>query len=202
MLHPQDCEKEDDDWIRIPLTAKISGLDQSNLNLCLSLRQLQHRRGCTNVLLEDMFEVMRPYLRCLSSVNFKSADKKMQEEAGVECIKLNGCVGCNAFIFLPNDRRHICPKCGVGRYFESGDAKEEVYYFPMMKRLQSLMKTKFAEKINHEIYRPRSSRYMCDVYDSPAWKEERGEIDYDLGEHVMYVFVCSNILFVIKLLCV
>ena len=67
-------EKIIDNWVRIPST---DGLDQSE-EVCVSLRQLQYRRGCSNALLEDVLQTMQPYLRCLGPRKITDKDKKMQ----------------------------------------------------------------------------------------------------------------------------
>ena len=61
-------------WVKIPSTV---GADQS-AEVCVSLRQLQNRRGCSNALLEDVLQTMAPYLRCLGPAKITDADKKMQ----------------------------------------------------------------------------------------------------------------------------
>ena len=63
-----------DNWVSIPPTVD---LDQSH-EVCVSLRQLQYRRGCSNVLLEDVLQTMQPYLRCLGPRRITDKDKKMQ----------------------------------------------------------------------------------------------------------------------------
>ena len=62
-------------WLQIPAT--VVG-DQS-AEICVSLRQLQRRRGCSNVLLEDVLQTMSPFLRCLGPTKITAEDKKMQD---------------------------------------------------------------------------------------------------------------------------
>ena len=61
-------------WFKIPSTVKG---DQS-AEVCVSLRQLQRRRGCSNALLEDVLQTLSPYLRCLGPAKITDEDKKMQ----------------------------------------------------------------------------------------------------------------------------
>ena len=61
----------------------IDGSDQSE-EVCVSLRQLQYRRGCSNILLEDVLETMQPFLRCLGPRKITDKDKKMQVQATSE----------------------------------------------------------------------------------------------------------------------
>ena len=73
-------DKKCTDWVKVKAMAKKNGgLHQSkSADVCVSLRQLQYRRGCSNALLEDVLETMRPYLQCLAPRNFSDEDKKMQ----------------------------------------------------------------------------------------------------------------------------
>ena len=101
-------------------------------------------------------------------------------EAGVETLCLDGCTECNKFIFLPQDDRSRCPWCDAERYHPSGEPKERVWYFPIRKRLEALMKlVPFAKSINHEKNRPFNDNFLTDVYDTPAWKHETGQDDPD-----------------------
>ena len=62
--------------------------------------------------------------------NFRSNDKQMQEAAGVSFLRLNGCVKCHNFVYLPQDRRTHCPLvegdivCGGPRFDDEGHALE------------------------------------------------------------------------------
>ena len=55
----------------------------------------------------------------------------MQAKAGVGFLALNGCNACNKFVYLPDDKRTICPYvkangevCGEPRYDSNGQPKE------------------------------------------------------------------------------
>ena len=185
-------DEDTNDWVKVPLTA---GLDQSSAEVCVSLRHLQHRRGCSNVLLEDILDTMRPYLRVLAPRKYTEEDKKMQREAGVESMALDGCTGCD-FIFLPKDSRDRCPSCGESRYLPCGEPKERVWYFPIGKRLSALMQLKsFSENINYEKTRPEvNPRYITDIYDTACWKQEIRKFDADFdkdGKCHVYLFDCT-----------
>ena len=174
----EEDEDEVIDWVKIPLTE--SG-DQS---ICVSLRQLQHRRGCSNALLDEVLEIMRPYLRSMGPGKYTEEDQKMQKEAGVHSMGLNGCPNdkCDGFIFLPKDPRKRCPWCGHPRYSTCGKPLERVWYFPIKERLLALMRLPaFVKNINYEKERPvyANSEYMSDVYDTPAWRKQTGETARD-----------------------
>ena len=45
-----------------------------------------------------------------------------------------------------------------------------MFYFPITPRLCKLLELdSFRQSLQHEYQRPRNSKYMSDVYDSPAW---------------------------------
>lgn len=54
-----------------------------------------------------------------------------QAKAGVMFLALNGCTGCNKFVYLPSDKRESCPYvkkngevCAEPRYGANGQPKE------------------------------------------------------------------------------
>ena len=69
---------------------------------------------------------MSKYLS-VTPANFHKYDKIMQKEAGVRFLALNGCPGCNDFVFLPEDPREVCPKCGDPRYDSLGKPLEVTF---------------------------------------------------------------------------
>lgn len=175
----EDDETDSDYWLKIPATV----IGDQSAEICVSLRQLQHRRGCSNALLEDVLRTMSPYLQCLGPAKITEEDKKMQKQSGVESWPLDGCVECNNFIFLPNDKRTECPFCGAKRYKTNGEAKERIWYFPIKRRLMALMKLKsFARSVNYEKIRNFNSSYITDVYDSESWKEQTQQQDSQANE--------------------
>ena len=89
MIGDED-EIGDDNWVRIPQTVVK---DQSSA-VCVSLRQLQYRRGCSNVLLDDVLQTMRPYLLCFGPATVTAEDKKMQVFQYIFCFY------CDLFICL------------------------------------------------------------------------------------------------------
>ena len=55
----------------------------------------------------DIVRTLGKYLD-ITPKNFKNYDAKMQEAAGVTFLRLNGCVDCNKFVYLPDDPRTQC----------------------------------------------------------------------------------------------
>ena len=95
---------------------------------CEDLRRLQQRSQCTDAVIGDVVLTLGKYLNLPDPPNFKSYDKKLQKDAGATFLKLNGCVDCNKFVFLPDDARRHCPLCGGARYDENGHAREVFSY--------------------------------------------------------------------------
>ena len=123
-----------------------------------------------------------------------------QKQAGVEVMPLDGCVECDNFIFLPNDKRRQCPFCDTERYKPNGEPKERIWYFPIKGRLTALMNLEsFARNIDYEKRRSFNSSYIADVYDSEAWQEqtqEEGSLDVMDIEDDGILFVCLLIIIV------
>ena len=136
--------------------------------------------------------------------NFRNNDKQMQEAAGVSFLRLNGCVKCHKFVYLPQDRRTHCPQvleggvvCGGPRFDDEGHSLEvffnclfccylllltfwhytqqRVLYFPLKPRLEKLLQIpSYCDMLQHEYRRPRNSEYLTDVYDGDEWKKFMG----------------------------
>ena len=79
---------------------------------CSDLRRLQSRSKCTNALCADIVSTFARYLKVSPTdfrATFRAHDKKMQQEAGVSFLRLNGCPKCHKFVYLPDDPRSNCP---------------------------------------------------------------------------------------------
>lgn len=76
------------------------------------LRRLQSRCKCTEEMCADITATFGKYIGLKESGCFKAAakrrDKVMQEKAGVQCLIIHGCVGCDEFVYVPGDRRTHC----------------------------------------------------------------------------------------------
>jgi len=101
---------------------------------CSDLRRLQQRRKCTDSVCADIVLTLGKYLK-VDLKNFRKNDKKMQEAAGVKFLRLNGCIGCHNFVYLPDDARTHCPQvlesgtvCGKPRFNAAGKAHEVLYF--------------------------------------------------------------------------
>ena len=134
--------------------------------------------------------------------NYVRADRRICEATGATMLKLNGCVGCQNHVYLPNDVAVRCPNCRHPR-FKVGRQPNEVshpvpyllhcpvaltiialsctqqicYYFPLREQLRQMLKLlEFRELLMHESRRSsRGKECMSDVYDSPRWQELMGD---------------------------
>ena len=155
-------------------------------NFCADLRRLQQRCGCSDKTCADVLQTFKKYLGVDAPKTFKSYDKKMKKLAGAEMLRLNGCPECKRHVYLPSDKTNFCPHvkadgtvCGAARFDEHGQARESVYYFPLTPRFKALMQlSEYRRMLQHEFLRPKNSKLMSDVYDSPAWKRLMGEVKY------------------------
>lgn len=82
--------------------------ERQTAQFCADLRRLQQRSKCTEAICADIVATFGKYLN-ISPQNFRAQDKKMQQAAGVKFLRLNGCVGCHKFVYLPSDPRRQCP---------------------------------------------------------------------------------------------
>ena len=80
---------------------------------CNDIRQLQKRTKCTEATVIDFLATFEKYLDCptagVMSQSLRKCDKKMQARAGVQFIILNGCTKCMKFVYVPKDKRTVCP---------------------------------------------------------------------------------------------
>jgi len=77
------------------------------------LRQLQNRCKCTEAMCADITKMFGKHMGIKQKCGYRSAAKKhdkiLQEAAGVECLSIHGCIGCNKFVYTPGDDRTHCP---------------------------------------------------------------------------------------------
>ena len=96
--------------------------------ICSDLRRLQQRNKCTDSVCADVVLTLSKYLS-VTPANFRKYDKIMQKQAGIRFLRLHGCPACNDFVFLPEDKRAACPKCGGPRYDRLGKPLEVMLVF-------------------------------------------------------------------------
>ena len=100
--------------------------------ICLQLRKVQGKTGCTNKTLELIAKNLLPFFKGLEHIKtfpIKSIRRARRRivAAGNKALKvqLHGCVGCNNHVFGPESKLKNCPLCGVSRYLNG--KPQEVY---------------------------------------------------------------------------
>lgn len=166
-------EEPDPQWKQIV----GGGFTQAD-EFCVSIRRLQQRTGCSDAACQDIIETFRKYLRVDVPADFAKTDKKMQKAAGTGFMRLHGCIDCKRHVFKPEDKCKHCPRCDHARFNSKRQPFEEVFYFPLKPKLQSLLRLPAYRKMcQHEFWRQslkQDENLMSDVYDSPEWKKFMG----------------------------
>lgn len=105
------------------------GLTKEDM-LCVDIRRLQQRSGCSDVTCKEVLQMFKQYLGDLPT-GFRSVDKKMQKAAGASVLRLHGCMQCNQHVYHPDDEAHLCTHvkvdgtvCGHPRYDKDGKPNE------------------------------------------------------------------------------
>ena len=109
--------------------------DKNNGTLWQLLRASQRTSGCTTKTLVVIEDTLRPIM--MQRMGAKHAakhdakqvqnkDRGLLKKANAVVLQLHGCVGCDAFVFLPSDSRIRCPSCGHPR-FNSDKKPNEVH---------------------------------------------------------------------------
>ena len=108
-----------------------------------------------------------------------------KKSKGVTYHRLHGCVTCDSFLWT-HDENFPCDNCGDqgGRYDENGDPKEEVFYFPILPRLESMyLDPEWRKSIEYPDSRPRrdNPNSRSDVFDGTEYRRLRdgvGDCDH------------------------
>ena len=160
--------------------------------LCMQLRRVQRKTGCSTTTLDLAMGVMQSYIPFKLPKSVREADKYMREMSGAQVLLLHGCTNrrCSGHVFSPDDCALECPLCGDLRYDENGKPKEAVHYFPLKAKLQQLLKLpKFREALLFEKTRQVNEKYIADVFDSPRWKQLTEKAQYIGISHFVFFFI-------------
>ena len=96
-----------------------------NIDLHIALRHVQRQSRCTTTTLKSVLQVLKPFLNIdTSRMDVWRATKNIYKRTGATLLKLNGCVGCDDYVFLPDEHNDHCPLCGHERYSNAGNANE------------------------------------------------------------------------------
>ena len=100
----------------------------------LQLRQVQLTTGCSTKTLDVVLERLHPFLKGLEDVAHLKMPRMRTRKKTDFKKQLHGCVGCNDYVFGPDNRETLCPKCGSDRYTLDGKPREVrlsvyIYFF-------------------------------------------------------------------------
>ena len=158
------------------------------------LRIVQRQSGCSTRTLNLVLQRLQPFLKgCEGEPSIKMNEVRTRKESPVKR-RLSGCVGCNKFVFGPEDKSTECPKCAHPRYDEKGKLNEVCWFFPLKNQLSRLLKiAKYRQYLMYErehiTNTRRTSDYMCDIYDSPRWHKVVGAMGNRLTRIVLQMCV-------------
>ena len=115
---PADWEEEEEapEWTKLEC-----GVFTKEDELCVDLRRLQQRHGCSDATCDDILNTFSKYLNLNNEdLNFRDADNKLHKLSGAQVLRLDGCPKCNKHVYMPDDKVTSCPQCGHDRYNETG----------------------------------------------------------------------------------
>ena len=101
--------------------------------------------------------------------------RKDFKDGGYYAYRLHGCSGCNDYIWMFKES-HVCPNCNNsdGRYNKLGAPVQEVFYFPLLPRLERMYKDyEWQQTIRYPDERPRRFYSRSDVFDGTVYKRIR-----------------------------
>ena len=112
---------------------------------------------------------------------------------GCAYYRLHGCVTCDRFMWEIKETTP-CPNCGNqdGRYGASGDPLQEVFYFPLLPRLEAMYRDPaWRETLEYPDKRPkmRDRTSRSDVFDGTAYKRLRRGVRCD---HFIALSYCAD----------
>ena len=157
-----------------------------------ALRLVQNLSNCTTSTLNLVLKHLQPFLKgCEHVEQLKMGRVRARKQS---CYKrsLHGCVGCDDHVFGPTTRDKTCPKCGHARFNVKGKPHEVCWYFPLCEQIRSMIQIPhfreclMYEKTHRRLRRCHSDNFMCDIYDSPRWKEFAGPPGNNLTRIVLH----------------
>ena len=104
------------------------------------------------------------------------SDVQLCEATETIVLQWHGCVRCNDYVFGAENAMLRCPKCGHPRFNQKKQPNEVFWYLPLKDQIGKLLQNKkYRELLMWETRRGKNSKYLCDVYDTPRWKQVAGE---------------------------
>ena len=98
--------------------------DDIKEQIYLQLRQVQRITGCSSKTLDVVLERLQPFLKgCEDATSLKMPRVRARKKSDIKKL-LHGCVGCDGYVFGPDNDETVCPKCGDNRYTVDGKPRE------------------------------------------------------------------------------
>jgi len=180
--HGRTTRSNDNGKRRTPMQSVVLNGDQ----VCVALRKVQSQTGCSTRTIKKTYEALEPFIG-KKSRGFRYIDKVLRGVSGAVSIRLDGCVGCHAYVFDPQNRKKQCPICDHPRFSDNGTPNETCIYFPIKEKLRRLLKLpQFRKHLMFEATRQRNDYIYSDVFDTPRWRRVMGVCD---GEHLTRIAV-------------
>ena len=153
-------------------SSHLSRLIRLKVKCDLSNKQLQH-----------VLDLYHPGESVFLSKLLAQQFRAQKQCKSVDCYRLHGCITCDSFIWSHNEDMP-CPNCGNqdGRYCNSGDPRQEVFYFPILPRLEAMYRqVEWRKTLEYPGKRPnrRDRRWRSDVFDGTAYKRLRSGVICD-----------------------
>ena len=98
----------------------VAAKQNAQTKMWAALRQVQRDCACTNKTLQYVMQAV------FGMEKQKSTFVLDQQYSQVKLL-LNGCVGCNQHVYLPNDFEKACPRCRHPRLNEATGKPNEVF---------------------------------------------------------------------------
>lgn len=148
----------------------------------------------SNKQLQHILEVYHPG-ECMLLSKLLTQQFRVQKLCkGVDCYRLHGCVTCDSFIWSHNEDMS-CANCDNqdGWYDgDSGDPRQEVFYFPVLPQLEVMYRNvEWRKPLEYPGKRPnrRDRRSRSDVFDGTAYKRLRSGVKCD---HFVVLSYCAD----------
>ena len=93
-----------------------------------ALRRAQRQCGCTTHTLKTVFKALKPFVPSRSESSFQT-DSDLCANSHAVVLQLHGCVGCNTFVFTPDNKILVCPNCQHPRFNRAKKPNEVGFCF-------------------------------------------------------------------------
>ena len=176
-----------------PPTKRCKTADFKSSSHLSRLIGLKVKCDLSNKQLQHVLDLYRPGESAFLAKLLTQQLRVQKQSKGVDCYRLNGCVTCDSFIWSHNEDIP-CPNCGDqdGRYDDSGDPRQEVFYFPVLPRLEAMYRdAEWRKTLEYPEKRPnrRDRRSRSDIFDGTEYRRLRSGVQCD---HFVVLSYCAD----------